>query len=81
MTPPSPLFQHPEGLATQTQKIKGVEYEQRKIDIHVKRIMPLFTAKQRLILTGKRYLVDIYERSKHSKSHEDWIKNSCVVVS
>jgi hypothetical protein len=43
--------------------------------------MPLFTAKQRLILTGKSYLVDIYERSKHSKSHEDWIKNSCVVVS
>ena len=46
MTPP-PLSQHPEGLATQTQKIKGVEYEERKIDIHVNGIMPLFTAKRR----------------------------------
>ena len=40
------LSQHPEGLATQTQKIKGVEYEERKIDIRVNGIMPLFTAKR-----------------------------------
>ena len=36
--------------------------------------------KQRPIFTGKRYVVDIYERSKHAKSHGDWIKNVCVVV-
>jgi hypothetical protein len=41
------LSQHPEGLATQTQNIKNIEYNKRLIDIHVNGIMPLFTGKRR----------------------------------
>ena len=51
------LSQHPTGLATQTQKIKGVEYKKRIIDIHVNGILPLFTGKTVKTLNGSAEII------------------------